>query len=44
MAGRSGSFVRNLAPTVHVQAVGAKLGPNGVSLVSTGFADLDKRC
>lgn len=42
MASRSGSFVRNLAPTVHVQAVGAKLGPNGVSLVSTGFADLDK--
>lgn len=42
MAGRSGSFVRNLAPAVHVQAVGAKLGPNGAPLVSTGFADLDK--
>lgn len=42
MAGRSGSFVRNLAPAVHVQAVGTKIGPNGVPLVSTGFADLDK--
>lgn len=34
--------MRNLAPAVHVQAVGAKLGPNGAPLVSTGFADLDK--
>ncbi|XP_057815594.1 elongator complex protein 4 isoform X1 [Cryptomeria japonica] len=42
MAVKSRSFVRNSAPAGQTYAAGTKLSANGVSLMSTGFAGLDK--